>query len=348
VLRRKKEPLGFVDQITKRQAMQLRAQLLEIVNQGRVLVQSEIRFRDLVKRFEAERIPQLGAATQAKYETQIRRHILPAFGELRMYEVDVVAIKAWLAAKKEAGLGWWSCIDLKGILSALFTAAKEFRMWDGDNPVEGLKLPYRKKLVREKRLLTSDQVCAILAAVQPRERFMVQIMFGLGLRVSEVLGLRWSDVDLDAETVSVEQRWYRGDIGETKSEAGERVLQLGSVLAYEFKRHRPKDPRDSFVFIGDDGHMPPDDRDVLRECFRPVLKRLGLYYKGFGWHAFRRQNITWRQTIGGATPLEAQRAAGQASLDMTYLYTLPDAERERQQINAMFAELMGPAQGGKQ
>ena len=221
-------------------------------------------------------------------------------------------------------------------------------MWDGDNPVEGLKLPYRKKLVREKRLLTSDQVCAILAAVQPRERFMVQIMFGLGLRVSEVLGLRWSDVDLDAETVSVEQRWYRGDIGETKSEAGERVLQLGSVLAYEFKRHRPKDPRDSFVFIGDDGHMPPDDRDVLRECFRPVLKRLGLYYKGFGWHAFRRQNITWRQTIGGATPLEAQRAAGQASLDMTYLYTLPDAERERQQINAMFAELMGPAQGGKQ
>jgi hypothetical protein len=52
--------------------------------------------------------------------------------------------------------------------------------------------------------------------------------------------------------------------------------------------------------------MPPDDRDLLRYEFRPVLKRLNLYYQGFGWHAFRRQNVTWRQTVGNATALEAQ------------------------------------------
>jgi hypothetical protein len=65
--------------------------------------------------------------------------------------------------------------------------------------------------------------------------------------------------------------------------------------------------------------MPPDDRDLLRYEFRPDLKRLKLDYPGFGWHAFRRQNIAWRQQVGGATPLEAQKAAGHASLDMTYL-----------------------------
>ena len=347
VLRRKKEILDFVDKITKKQAMQLRAQLLEIVNQGRVLVQSEMRFRDVAKRFLAE--CQLSVATQAKYETQIRRHILPAFGDLRMYEVDASAVATWLAAKKDAGLSWWSCIDLKGILSAIFTKAKMWKLYDGENPTEGLRLGYRKRLVREKRLLTSEQVRLILAGVQPRERFMVQIMFGLGLRVSEVLGLRWTDVNLEAGTVSVKRRWYRGDLGDdgdTKTDAGVRTLQLGSVLLYEFNRHRPKDPRDSFVFIGDDGHMPPDDRDILRECFRPVLKRLGLYYKGFGWHSFRRANVTFRQHAG-ATPLEAQRAAGHANLDMTYLYTLSDADRERHQVDAMFADLMGPAEGGK-
>ena len=71
-----------------------------------------------------------------------------------------------------------------------------------------------------------------------------------------------------------------------------------------------------------------------------MLKRLKLYYQGFGWHAFRRQNITWRQQVGGATPLEAQRAAGHGSLDMTYLYTLNDAEREGSQVQAMFDKLM--------
>src|ERR1700731_3851488 len=58
--------------------------------------------------------------------------------------------------------------------------------------------------------------------------------------------------------------------------------------------------------------------------FRPVVKRLGLYYKGFGWHAFRRVNISYRQHYGGTTPLEAQRGGRQSSLDMTYLYTLSE------------------------
>ena len=57
------------------------------------------------------------------------------------------------------------------------------------------------------------------------------------------------------------------------------------------------------------------------------------YYKGFGWHAFRRQNVTFR--------LEAMKQARHSSVDMTLLYTLTDAERERQPIDAMFADLKG-------
>jgi hypothetical protein len=109
----------------------------------------------------------------------------------------------------------------------------------------------------------------------------------------------------------------------------------------EFRRRYPgPQARDQFVFVGDEGSLPPDYRDILRYDFRPVLKRLKLYYLGFGWHAFRRQNVTWRQQVGGATPLEAQRAAGHGSLDMTYLYTLNDSVRERGQVQAMFDKLM--------
>ena len=237
--------------------MQLRGKVLEIVNQGRVLVQAEVRFREVVKRFLDVRVPQLGVATQSKYKTQIERHILPAFGELRMCEIDSAKVEEWLASKAEPGLGWWSRIDLKGILSGIFTTAKAWKLWDDVNPTEGVRVG-KKKLVREKRLLTVAQLRAILAALQPRERFLVQVMFGLGLRVSEVLGLRWSDVDLGKGTVSIRRRWYRGDLGEdgnTKSEAGERVLQLGSVLPYEFQRRCPP-KRSEFVFIGDDGHPP--------------------------------------------------------------------------------------------
>jgi integrase len=353
---RPREVLGFLDEISRKRAMELRAQLLEAVNSKRLLVQSQAKFKDVARRFVDIRVPQLGIATQAKYRTQIRLHIVPAFGELKMCDIDQARVEAWLTAKAEAGLGWWTRIDLKGVLSAIFTAAKGWKLWEGENPTEGVRIG-KKKLVREKRLLTAEQLRMILAALAERERFIVRLLFGLGLRISEVLGLRWSDVDFTDGTVTIRRRWWRGDLseeGEGKSEAAARTLQLGRSLVDEFKQRHPGAHRkNEFVFLSDQPHLftgnvPPDDRDLLREYFRPVVKKLGLYYKGFGWHAFRRANITFRQTVGGATPMEAQKSAGHASFDMTYLYTLTDPQREAEQVDRMFDYLMGVEPGKPQ
>lgn len=51
--------------------------------------------------------------------------------------------------------------------------------------------------------------------------------------------------------------------------------------------------------------------------------------------------------MGGATPLEAMKAAGHTRVDTTMLYTLTDAERERQQVERMFEALIGAAAAGK-
>lgn len=349
-LQRQRRNLGFVDETTAKQAKEERAKLIEVVNAGRILIQSQIRFRDIARRFVDVRMPQLGFATQQKYRTQIEKHIVPAFGDLRMCDIDRPAVEAWLNAKEQAGLGWWSRIDLKGVLSAIFTTAAGWKLWMGDNPTKGVRIG-KRRLVREKRLLTADELRAILAGIPDRARFLVLILFGVGLRVSEALGLKWRDVDLDNGTLSVSRRWYRGDLseeGETKSDSSCRVAQLGPLVE-EFRRRYPGlQARDQFVFLGDDGLTPPDDRDLLRYEFRPVLKRLKLYYPGFGWHAFRRQNVTWRQQVGGATPLEAQRAAGHGSLDMTYLYTLTDTARERAQVQAIYDKLMETPAGKPQ
>ena len=287
-LKRERRNLGFVDDTTVKQAKQRRAELLEVVNAGRVLVQSQIKFKDIARRFLDIRVPQLGFATQNKYRTQIENHILPAFGDLRMCDIDRPTIEAWLNAKAASGLGWWSRIDLKGILSAIFTTASDWKLWSGENPTKGVRIG-KKRLVRGKRLLTADELRTILASVGDRARFIVLITFGLGLRISEVLGLKWRDVNFDDGVLSIRRRWYRGDLsddGETKSDNSFRVAQLGPLVEEFRRRHPGPQARDQFVFVGDDGVMPPDDRDLLREEFRPVLKRLKLYYQGFGWHAF--------------------------------------------------------------
>jgi integrase len=338
VLTRESKNLGFVDDTPKKEAMRRRSELLDAVNAGRIFTQSQIKFKDVAGRFIEVRVPQLGVAAQSKYKTQVRLHILPAFGEMKMCDIDRPAVEAWLNAKERAGLSWWTRIDLKGVLSAIFTTAKGWKLWEGDNPTEGVRIG-RKKEVREKRILSSEDLRRLLAALSDQVRFMVMVMFLTGLRVSEVLGLRWKDIDLDAGTLTVNQRWYRGDLDEPKTENSRRTRQMGP-LASEFRSKYPGPHKlEAFVFLGDDERTPPDERDLLRYELRPVLKKLKLYYPGFGWHAFRRQNISGRQTAG-ATPIEAQKAAGHGSLDMTMLYTIVDAGREKEQVGRMVDWLM--------
>lgn len=344
---RRQKQLGFKDEIARDEAMRRRAELLENINAHRNVAQSVVTFEYATKRFLQTRVPQLGFATQKKYNTQIENHLMPAFGKMRLADIGRADIEGFLAAKAEK-LGWWSRIDLKGILSAIFTAAKDWKWFEGDNPTKNVRIG-RKMLVREKRLLSIEDLRLLLASLNDRCQFIVLIVFGVGLRISEVLGLRWSDIDLDARTLTVRRRWYRGDLVEqTKSEASAATMRLGDSLVAEMSRRYPgPHKRDEHLFLGE-GKLPPDDRDLLREEFRPALKRLGLYYPGFGFHAFRRANITYRQQIGGATPFEAMRAARHSSLDMTYLYSLSDAERETAQQQAMFDALLGKVEGPKQ
>ena len=347
--RRIARKLAFVDEVSKKEVMRLRAQVLELVNEGRMLVQSQLRFKDVAQRFLDVRVPQLGFATQNKYRTQIKNHILPAFGELRLCDIDRPGVEEWLTAKATE-LGWWSRTDLKGVLSAIYTAARNWKLWSGDNPTEGVRVG-RKMLVREKRLLTVEQMRLILAALSDRERFLVLILLGTGIRISEALGMRWADIDFAQGTLEIRRRWYRGDLSDegcTKTESSTRRIQLGPLVSEFAQRNPGPQAKDHFVFIGDDGVLPPDDRDLLRFEFRPILKRLKLYYPGFGWHAFRRQNVTWRQSVGNATPFEAQKAAGHGSPEMTFLYTLTDREREKGQVQAIFDHLMGRHEGKPQ
>jgi hypothetical protein len=84
--------LGFVDEIT--------AKALELVN-------AQIRFKDVAQRFADVRIPQLGVATQAQYRSQIDNHLVPAFGEQKLFEIDRSAVEQFLTVKTET-LGWWA------------------------------------------------------------------------------------------------------------------------------------------------------------------------------------------------------------------------------------------------
>ena len=154
---------------------------------------------------------------------------------------------------------------------------------------------------------------------------MVMTAVSTGLRVSEVLGLKWRAVDLVRGWIMVNERYFRGDTDVPKTDPSERCLPLG-ILVEVFRCFKPVDAKPEDYVFSENGE-PFDDREILKKYIRPAAERLGFYFLGFGWHSFRRQNIT-RIQEEGASPVDAQVQAGHSRLDMTREYTII-TERKR-------------------
>jgi integrase len=349
---RKRIPLGYCDEISMRKAQSRKQEIMAPINQGKFILQAQIRFKALVEKYREARLPMLGSATRSKYETHIDNHILPVLGKAELADIDRHSIEAWLIreASKHVhgerefdGLGWWALQDLRNILSAIFSAAKDWGLWEGENPCANVRLGQKQER-REKRIPSASDLQDFLAALPDtnvlpvdRARLVVLTAVVAGLRVSEVLGLAPGDVDSHAGTLKVQRRWYRGDFGPTKSSASRRVRQLGplAIQLEDLGRGR------QYIFEREPG-TPPDDRDLQQHVFRPAADAVGIYFAGFGMHTFRRLNISWRQEAG-ATPFEAMKAAGHSKPITTWLYTITDDARERTHVERILARVMTKA-----
>ena len=320
--------LGYCSEMTKRQAERRREEIMREINREVYTIQSQIVFGEFVTIYLQKHVSTLAPGPRQKYISLLKNHILPTFGENRMCDVQTEAVQTFLNQKDAEGLSWWTRNDLKGIMSGVFTKAADWGYSQERNPAQRVSLG-RKRPQRMKRILSDEQIRSLIAVLPACIRLMVLTASSTGMRVSEVIGLRWRCVDLDRGLVHVEERYYRGDVGEPKTERSKRVLSLGLLLA-PYRQFKPGDalPED---YVFERNGEPLDDRQIIRNVLRPAAKRLGIYFPGFGWHTFRRQNLTLIQEVG-ATPFEAMAQAGHSRPVMTSEYTVVGFDRMEQAV----------------
>lgn len=90
----------------------------------------------------------------------------------------------------------------------------------------------RKWTVRPERILTEEETvnCRVLSRLEDPYLLIRETCIYCGLRVSEALGLRRRQVDLDKGAIRIEQGHCRGDIDEPKTEKSRRTLALGALI----------------------------------------------------------------------------------------------------------------------
>lgn len=317
--------LGDCDKMTKREAERARDTLLATVNNQVLTLREHIPFKDFVEIYRNDFMPTLGPAAQAKYNSHINNHLLPAFGPLSLSAIDTQRIQSLLTSKHH--LSWWARSDMRNILSGIFTRAIKWGYWTRPNPAMDVELGQMEPK-RDNRALSDQEVNRIIAAIDdPQLRLIVETLVLTGMRTSELFGLKWQYVDLHRGVIMVRERNYRGHQGQPKSRRSKRDLPITSLV----ERYRAIQGQ-GFVFQQDG--EPLDERSVLKYRLRPIVKRLGFYFEGFGWHTFRRTHLTVLSEEG-ATAFETRDQAGHSKIETTMGYVKPSMERRTSAVKRL-------------
>ena len=166
-------------------------------------------------------LPQIEETTAYGYRGMIENYLKPQLGEIRLQKLtarDIQQYYTWLMDEKELSPN--TVIKHHNLLTNTLNAA-ERQEYITKNPMRAVSPP--KKRQREAKFYTSEQLGTLLdKAVGTRLELPVYICAYLGLRRGELCGLRWSDVDLEHKTITIEN---------TRTQAGKKEIEKGTKTA---------------------------------------------------------------------------------------------------------------------
>jgi integrase len=143
------------------------------------------------------------------------------------------------------------------------------------NPADGVVVPRRRGgrawEFKERRFLTREELARLLDEVPPKWRSLFDLLAVTGLRISEAIALRWSDLELDSRTprLRVSRAIVRGIVGAPKSRHGARPVPLPCELAVTLRARRPPAAADDALVFAGRGGEPRTSAASAAACWYP-------------------------------------------------------------------------------
>jgi integrase len=288
-------------------------------------------FRDVAQMYEEGYLgwaTQIAKPTRVKETFYINQYIIPRWGDLRLNQIQPQAVEDWLHTTFNS---WWTMHGVRAIMSRIYHYAEGHGLWEEGKrtPVSRAKLG-KKRHKYERRILSFEETARVLARLEEPNLLIIETCIATSARISEVLGLQWKHVDLDAGTIKIEQRVWHQDLDRPKTENSRRVLGIGDLVdRYRNKFAEEGAGPDAFVFQQKRAPGRPLWDSGVRDALHQAAAAEGCDFPGLGPHSFRRANITWRQQVGGSA-IEASKIAGHSDLEMTGEYTFVTPERQNE------------------
>jgi integrase len=261
----------------------------------------------------------------------LRLHVLPSFEALDLDEITAPRVRTWRAERLATTGATTTVAKAYRLLKAIMETAVDDELIRR-NPcrIKGAG----KESSAERQIATVAQVDALADALGPRWRLMVYLGAYGPMRPEEQAELRRRDVDLDAMTIRVrmaapELTTGHRALGDTKSDAGKRLVVLPAFLRTDLRRHLDwyaENGPDGLLFVGEKGK--PFRRSTFGRKWRKARAKVGMP-EGFRFYDLRHTGHTLA-TRSGATLKDTMVRAGQSSEKAALIYQHSDLERQQE------------------
>lgn len=258
----------------------------------------------LVERYESERIPSR-FSTARMYRSWLRNHILPRWGDRPIKELQPRPVELWL---RHLDLSPKSKSHIRTMLRILF----DYGMWCGAldvsrNPMELVVVKGATKRTRQPRSLTVEEFQKLVERLAEPFRTMALVMVCFGLRVSELLALKWSDLDWLNGKLHIERAIVMQNVDEVKTVASQKQMTVDRELLGVFKAWKqttlfPAEHDWMFASPVKLGRLPLSYPWFFKELQRAATAAgIG----AIGTHTFRHTYRSWLDAVG--TPIAVQQ-----------------------------------------
>jgi integrase len=303
--------------------------------------------------------PSLRPSTARRYRDVVRLHIISQIGSLRLGRLTPSDVQRLYANRLEAGLSSTSVHHIHAILHRALDQGVKWGLL-ARNVTDAVDPPRRQS--PEMQVWSATDAARVLATSNGDAlEALWHLALTTGMRRGEILGLRWSDVDLNAGTLSVRRTLSRGstsrlESGEPKTVAGRRRVALPASTIERLRRHGTKQ-KELWLAVGP-GYA---DRDLvfatvngtpihpntLSWAYSKLIERAGVPRIRF--HDLRHTSATLL-LASGEHPKVVQERLGHASISETldrYSHVSADMQqRAAARFDAIFVEAPEDEQTG--
>jgi integrase len=237
-------------------------------------------------------------STYVRTEGIVKNHLKPALGHRKLKDLTRAEIRR-LYSEKSKKLSARSVDYIHATLQMAISQAVRDDLIPRNVAVG--ERPRSSRNRKEARSLSPTQVKALLTAARgTRNEALYVVAVHTGLRQGELLGLKWTDIDLDASRLSVRRSLKVTedglDFGPPKNQASRRSVPLNKSAVAVLRAHRLRQNeerlrapawRDANLVFPNRIGGPSDHNNLYYREYKPLLESAGLEGEGFTFHTLR-------------------------------------------------------------